>query len=181
MLKVKLQYFVHLMWRVDSLEKTLMLGGIGGRRRDNRSWDGWMASRTRWMWVWVNSGRWWWTGRPGVLWFMGHKESDTTEQLNWASIPLLTFIHTGNKFFTIINLHSALFSILFDEAKQYLFAFIWEEWIHLDNNASGFFFFFESPYFLQILKAAMDDRTFPRGSISLQYVDDLTASTCFQP
>ena len=43
---------VHLMWRVDSLEKTLMLGGIGGRRRrDNRGWDGWMASLTRWTWV----------------------------------------------------------------------------------------------------------------------------------
>ena len=60
------------MRRVDSLEKTLMLGGIGGRRRrDNRGWDGWMASLNRWTWVWVNSGSWWWTGRPGVLQFMG--------------------------------------------------------------------------------------------------------------
>ena len=49
MLKLKLQYFGHLMRRVDSLEKTLMLGGIGGRRRrDNRGLDGWMASPTRW-------------------------------------------------------------------------------------------------------------------------------------
>ena len=47
MLKLKLQYFGHLMKRVDSLEKTLMLGGIGGRRRDDRGWDGWMASQTR--------------------------------------------------------------------------------------------------------------------------------------
>ena len=38
---------------------------------DNRGWDGWMASLTQWTWVWVNSGSWWWTGRPGVLWFMG--------------------------------------------------------------------------------------------------------------
>jgi len=60
------------MRRVDSLEKALMLGGIGGRRRrDDRGWDGWMASLTRWTWVWINSGSWWWTGRPGVLWFMG--------------------------------------------------------------------------------------------------------------
>ena len=49
MLKLKLQYFGHLMWRVDLLEKTLMLGGIGGRRRRGR--DGWMASLTRWTWV----------------------------------------------------------------------------------------------------------------------------------
>ena len=72
MLKLKLQYFGHLMRRVDSLEKTLVLGGIGGRRRGhNRGWDGWMASPTWWAWVWVNSGSWWWTGRPGVLQFMG--------------------------------------------------------------------------------------------------------------
>ena len=46
--------------------------GLGaGGEGDDRGWDGWMASLTRWTWVWVNSGRWWWTGRPGVLWFTG--------------------------------------------------------------------------------------------------------------
>ena len=68
MLKLKLQYFGHLMGRTDSFEKTLMLGKIEGRRRrDNRVWNVWMASLTQWTWVWVNSGSWWWTGRPGVL------------------------------------------------------------------------------------------------------------------
>ena len=68
MLKLKLQYFGHQMRRADSLEKTLMLGKIeGGRRRGDRGMDGWMASSTRWTWVWVNSGSWWWTGKPGVL------------------------------------------------------------------------------------------------------------------
>ena len=86
MLKLKLQYFSHLMRRVDSLEKTLMLGGIrAGGEGDDRGGDGWMASLTRWTWVWVNSGRWWWTGRPGVLRFMrsqrvGH---DWATELNW--------------------------------------------------------------------------------------------------
>ena len=42
-----------------------------GGRGDDREWDGWMTSPTRWTWVWVNSGSWWWTGRPGVLRFMG--------------------------------------------------------------------------------------------------------------
>ena len=51
MLKLKLQYFGHLMWRTDSLEKTLMLGKIEGGRRDDRGWDGWMASLTQWTWV----------------------------------------------------------------------------------------------------------------------------------
>ena len=51
---------------------------------DDRGWDGWMASPTWWTWVLVDSGSWWWTGRPGVLQFMGCKESDTTERINWT-------------------------------------------------------------------------------------------------
>ena len=71
MLKLKLQYFGHLMRRADCFEKTLMLGKIEGRRRrDDRGWDCWMASPTQWTWVWVDSGSWWWTGRPGMLWSM---------------------------------------------------------------------------------------------------------------
>ena len=46
--------------------------GLGaGGEGDDRRWDGWMVSRTRWTWIWVNSRSWWWAGRPGVLWFMG--------------------------------------------------------------------------------------------------------------
>ena len=60
------------MQRADSSEKTLMLGKTEGRRkRDDRGRDGWMASPTQWTWVWVNSGSWWWIGRPGMLLFMG--------------------------------------------------------------------------------------------------------------
>ena len=69
---LKRLYFDHLMQRIDLLEKTLMLGKIEGRRRrDNRGWDGWMDSLTRWTWVWVSSGSWWWTAKPGVLQSMG--------------------------------------------------------------------------------------------------------------
>ena len=72
MLKLKLHYFGHMMQRADSFEMTLMLGKIEvGGEGDDRGWDGWMASLTQWTWVWVNSGSWWWTGRPGMLWFMG--------------------------------------------------------------------------------------------------------------
>ena len=66
--------------------------GAGGEG-DDRGWDGWMASPTRWTWIWVNSGSWWWTGRPGVLRFTGSQRvrltksrtrlSDWTE-LNWT-------------------------------------------------------------------------------------------------
>ena len=86
MLKLKLQYFGHLMRRADSLEKTLMLGKIEGRRkRNNREWDGWMASSTQWTWVWVDSVSWWWTGRPGMLWFMAWQRvrHDWATELNW--------------------------------------------------------------------------------------------------
>ena len=89
MLKLKLQYFGHLRRRVDSLEKTLMLGGIGaGGEGDDRRWDGWMASPTRWTWVWVSSGSWWWTGRPGVLQFMGSQRvrHDWATELNWIEV-----------------------------------------------------------------------------------------------
>ena len=83
MLKLKLQYFGHLMQRADSLEKTLGAGGKG----DDRGCDGWMASLTRWTWVWVNSRSWWWTGRPGVLRFMGSQRvrHDWATELNWLN------------------------------------------------------------------------------------------------
>ena len=79
MLKPKLQYFGHLIRRTDSLEKTLMLGKIeGGRRKDDRVWDCWMASLTRWTWVWVGSGNWWWTG-SGV-------EKSRTQLSDWTEL-----------------------------------------------------------------------------------------------
>ena len=87
MLKLKLQYFGHLMQRIGSLEKTLMLGRIGaGGEGDVRGWDGWMASPTQWSWVWVDSRDWWWTGRPGMLRFMGSQKvrHDWATELNWT-------------------------------------------------------------------------------------------------
>jgi len=61
--------------------------GAGGEG-DDRGWDGWMASLTWWTWVWVNSRSWWWTGRPGVLWFMGSQRvgHDWTTELNWVIV-----------------------------------------------------------------------------------------------
>ena len=92
MLKLKLQYSGHLMRRVDSLEKTWCWEGLRAwGEEDDRGWDGWMASRTRWMWVWVNSRIWWWTGRPGVLRFMGSQRvrHDRATELNWTEGCLL--------------------------------------------------------------------------------------------
>ena len=81
-----------VLWPPDA--KSWLIGkdwcwdGLGaGGEGDDRGWDSWMASLTRWTWVWVNSGSWWWTGRPGVLRSMGVAKirtrlSDWTE-LNW--------------------------------------------------------------------------------------------------
>ena len=87
MLKLKLQYFGHMMQRAVSFEKTLMLGRLrAGGEGDDRGWDSWMALLTQWTWVWVDSGNWWWMGRPGVLWFMGSQRVryEWATELNWT-------------------------------------------------------------------------------------------------
>ena len=76
-----------MMWRLDSLEKTLLLGKTeAGGAGNNRGWDGWMASLTRRTWVWASSHTWWWTGSPGMLQSMGSQRvghwTVEQEQLN---------------------------------------------------------------------------------------------------
>ena len=74
----------------------LKAGGEG----DDRGWDGWMASLTRWTWVWVNSGSWWWTRRPGVLLFMGSERvgQEWATELNWTEL--------GQQCYEIIEVNS---------------------------------------------------------------------------
>ena len=73
--------------------------GLGaGGEGDERGWDGWMASPTRWTWVSVNSGSWWWTGRPGVLRFMGSQRvgHDWATDLIWS----LRFLHVKHEWWS---------------------------------------------------------------------------------
>ena len=85
MLQLKLQYFGHLMqnwliWKDPDAGKDWRW-----EWKDNRGWDGWMVSPTRRTWVWVNSGSWWWTGRPGVLQSMGLQRFGYWEtEWNWT-------------------------------------------------------------------------------------------------
>ena len=90
MLKLKLQYFGHLMatWceELTHLKRfwcweRLKAGGEG----DDRGWDGWMASLTRWTWVWASFRSWWWTGKPGMLQSMGLQRvgHDWANELKW--------------------------------------------------------------------------------------------------
>ena len=87
MLKLKLQYFGYWCEELTHLKRPwcwerLRAGGEG----DDRGWDGWMASLTRWTGVWVDSGSWWWRGGPGMLRFMGSQRAghDWATELNWA-------------------------------------------------------------------------------------------------
>ena len=114
MLKLKLQYFGHFMWRVDSLEKTLMLGGIRGRKRRGRQ-------RMRWL-DGINGCEFEWT--PGVgdrqgglaccnSW--GRKESDTTESLNWTELKQLNIHRRPHP--AVIGLSINEFGCLLKESK----------------------------------------------------------------
>ena len=85
-LKLKIQYFGHLMRWTDSLEKTLMLGRLKAWGEcDDRGWDGWIASPTWWTWTWISSGSWWWTGKLGVPQSTGSQRvgHDWATELNW--------------------------------------------------------------------------------------------------
>ena len=109
MLKLKLQCFGHLMWRVDSLEKTLMLGGFGGRRRRGRQRMRWLDGITDSMDVSLRT--------PGVgdgqgglaccdSW--GSKESDTTERLNWTELKVVRIWMSPNPILNVMNVWANL-------------------------------------------------------------------------
>ena len=74
------------LWKTPWCWERLKAGGEG----DNRGWDGCMASLTQWTWVWANSRSWWWTGKLGVLWFMGSQRvgHDWATILNWTELTI---------------------------------------------------------------------------------------------
>ena len=87
--------------------------GLGaGGEGDDRGWDGWMASLTRWTWVWVKSGSWWWTERSGVLWFMGSQRvgHGWATELNWLK-PLLGIQRSQVCFKAIVCIYTCLKTI----------------------------------------------------------------------
>ena len=81
---------------------------------DDRGWDGWMASLTQWTWVWVSSGSWWWTGRPGVLRFMGSQRvrHDWATELNWTEPHILHLL---------LGTLSAMFIELFTLSRAFMY------------------------------------------------------------
>ena len=113
MLKLKPQYLATWCeelthWKRSWCWERLRAGGEG----DDRGWDGWVASQTRWTWVWASSRSWWWTGNPGVLQFMGLQRvrHDWVTELNWCWILWITNIevifwnsHTIRMFIGTLN------------------------------------------------------------------------------
>ena len=90
MLKLKLQYFGHLMWRANSQKRQDPDAGKDWSQEEKgmTGWDGWMASLTQWTWVSASSGRWWRTGKPGALQSMGSQRVEhnwlTAQQCSWV-------------------------------------------------------------------------------------------------
>ena len=95
MWKLKLQYFGHLMWRADSLKKTLMLGKIKGRRRRGRQRMRWLDGITNSMHMSLGKSRsWWWIGRPGILQIHGVTvRHDWATELNWTEVQLGALVY----------------------------------------------------------------------------------------
>ena len=128
MLKLKPQYFCHLIRRTNSLEKILMLERLKMGEVDNRGWDGWMASPTRWTWVWLGSRSWRWPGKPGVLQSMGSQwvRHDWATELNWIlhSKKYTIYVYITFQYFKSVltpKISYYLFAICF----PYLFSWIW--------------------------------------------------------
>ena len=85
MLKLKLQYLDTSCKELIHWKRLWCWEGLGaGAERNDRGWDGWIASPPRWTWVWVNSGSWWWQGGLACCNSWVLKESDTSEWLNWT-------------------------------------------------------------------------------------------------
>ena len=109
MLKLKLQCFGHLMWRLWCWERLKV-----GEEKDNRGWDGWMASPTQWTWVWVNSGSWWWTGKPGVLRSMGSQRVGQ----DWATELIIKTATQSNQR-NCYNMESELATLVYISSLQH--------------------------------------------------------------
>ena len=105
-------------WKRPWCWERLRAGGEG----DDRGWDGWMASPTQWTWVWVNSGSSWWTGRPGVLQFMGLQRvrHDWSTELNWSTPAAITNRIRFQKPDTISNVQVPFFQGMAQGSRLFL-------------------------------------------------------------
>ena len=116
----------------------LKAGGEG----DNRRWDGWMALVTQWTWVWVNSGSWWWTGRPGVLQSMGLQRvgHDWATELNWTE-PFCAFSALNSSWWRA-RLRVDRFSV-----NIYILTWLLTQWYRVLGNSQSWRLHFHASWF----------------------------------
>ena len=109
MLKLKLQYFDHLMWKTPWKRPWCWEWLKAGGERNDRGWDGWMVSPNRWTWIWTSSRSWWWTGKPGMLQSMGLQRvgHDWVTEVNWSLVCLPSLLLHEKRF--PLNLCSTYF------------------------------------------------------------------------
>ena len=98
-----------ILWSLDA--KNWLIGKDPDAGKDWRweekgmtGWDDWMASSTRWTWVWVNSGSWWWTGRPGVLLSMGLQRVSWTWLSDWTELKVCVLCLVAQLCLTLCDL-----------------------------------------------------------------------------
>ena len=156
MLKLKLQYFGHLMGRADSLEKTLMLGKVKGGRRGRQRMR-WLDGITdQWRWVWVNSGSWWWPGRPGLLYCVGSQRvgHNWATKLNWTDVnfysPVIKWVECVSFLFLVTNINKYVLIRLFNRLSEYLLA-TWHFFLTIPQSEWCFILYKMFPYMSCIL------------------------------
>ena len=171
MLKLKLQYFCHLMWRTDSSEKKwcwekLKVGGEGV----GRGWHGWMASLTQWTWVWMNSESCWWTERPDVLQSMSAQRVRHDCELNWKTQKTSHLIRKQVISFSCIGgIFTAVVFLLI--GRWVAFCFLW--WWHMA------LFVFTDLIELRVMLEDAEDRKYPENDLFRKLRDAVKeAETC---
>ena len=122
-----------------------------GREGDNRGWDGWMASLTQCTWVLVNCGSWWWTGRPGVLWFMGSQRvgHDWATELNWTEslVRKDTMIESqkimpARTFFYLFSTSQSIwwdYHLMFEENSKVAHYHLWTKFLSVYRQLRKYF------------------------------------------
>ena len=133
MLKLKLQYLATSCKELTDWKRLWCWEGLGsGGEGNDRGWDGWMASPTQWTWVWINSGSWWWTGRPGMLQFMGLQRvgHNWATELKWTELNRFCYLLTFSKRMSIVlDFYQRYFVKVYIVSSQYAHRALNVEWL----------------------------------------------------